>query len=322
MDDAARSIRTVREGDLTQEAETMHVDQLKGTWMQFKSKLKQQWGKFMGNDLQENERSYDKIIGRLQERYGRNCALLVRERYGGNKNELMKWADQWQQRSQPETRKEKTRRGEIIKKIWIAEYGHISLKETIMKTHYLVTLCTALVVGAVLIAVPATAVDISKEKTLVNDSWLTAKTKIALAADSRVKGRQIEVETTEGRVMLRGKVDSDTAKSAAEGITAGLDGVKSVKNDLQVIAPSTRDAVEEKDEAITARVKEQIAKDSDLMKDSRLKDIDINVQTNAGVVSLTGEVPDITTSAQLSWTTWQVPGVKSVKNDLTVKEKA
>jgi hyperosmotically inducible protein len=183
-------------------------------------------------------------------------------------------------------------------------------------------LCTALVVGAALIAVPAIAVDISKEKTLVNDSWLTAKTKIALAADSRVKGRQIEVETTEGRVMLRGKVDSDTAKRAAEGITAGLDGVKTVKNDLEVVPPSAREAEEEKDEAITARVKEHIAKDSSLMKDSRLKEADINVHTNAGVVSLTGEVPDITTSAQASWTTRQVPGVKSVKNDLTVKEKA
>ena len=191
-----------------------------------------------------------------------------------------------------------------------------------MRTHYLLTLCTALVVGTALIAVPATAVDISKEKALVNDSWLTAKTKIALAADSRVKGRQIEVETTEGRVMLRGKVDSDAAKRAAEGTTAGLDGVKTVKNDLEVVPPSAREAEEEKDEAITARVKEHIAKDATLMKDSRLKDADINVHTNAGVVSLTGEVPDISTSAQASWTTRQVPGVKSVKNDLTVKEKA
>jgi hypothetical protein len=39
-----------------------------------------------------------------------------------------------------------------------------------MKTHYLVTLCTALVVGAAFIATPATAVDVSKEKALVNDS--------------------------------------------------------------------------------------------------------------------------------------------------------
>ena len=191
-----------------------------------------------------------------------------------------------------------------------------------MNTRYALILSIALVVGAAFTAGPATAIDISKEKTLVNDSWLTAKTKIALAADSRVKGRQIEVETTEGRVMLRGKVDSDTAKHAAEGITAGLDGVKTVKNDLEVVPPSAREAEEEKDEAITARVKEHIAKDSTLLKDSRLKDGNINVHTNAGVVSLTGEVPDITTSAQASWTTRQVPGVKSVKNDLTVKEKA
>src|SRR5678816_1094128 len=115
-----------------------------------------------------------------------------------------------------------------------------------MKTHYLVTLCTALVVGAVLIAVPATAVDISKEKTLVNDSWLTATTKIALAADSRVKGRQIEVEPTEGQVMLRGKVEAAAAKLAAEGITAGLYGVKTVRNDLEVVPPSAREAEEEK----------------------------------------------------------------------------
>jgi hypothetical protein len=39
MDDPARSIRTVREGHLTQGAETMHADLRKGTWMQFKGKL-------------------------------------------------------------------------------------------------------------------------------------------------------------------------------------------------------------------------------------------------------------------------------------------
>ena len=185
-----------------------------------------------------------------------------------------------------------------------------------MKTPYSVTLCIALVVGAAFIATPATAVDISKEKVLVNDSWLTAKTKIALAADSRVKGRQIEVETTEGLVVLRGKVDSDEAKRAAEGITAGLDGVKTVKNELQIVAPSIRGAVEEKDEAITARVKAHFA------KDAHLKNADMDVQTNAGAVSLTGEVRNLMTSAHASWTAWQVPGVKAVKNDLKVKEKS
>jgi|CXWL01.1.fsa_nt_gi hypothetical protein len=44
----------------------------------------------MGNDVQEDGKRYDKIIGLLQARYGRHFAALVRERYDGNKNELMK----------------------------------------------------------------------------------------------------------------------------------------------------------------------------------------------------------------------------------------
>ena len=156
----------------------------------------------------------------------------------------------------------------------------------------------------------------STTKEPVTDSWVTAKTKIALFADARVKGRQINVETKKGLVMLRGKVDSDEAKNAAEEIAKSIDGVKSVKNELQVVAPSKREAVEEKDDAITERVKREIAKDSRLSKGS------IDVKTNAGVVSLTGEVPDITSSAKASWTAWKVVGVKFVKNDLSIKDKS
>ena len=185
-----------------------------------------------------------------------------------------------------------------------------------MNTRTILTLCTALVVGGTLIAGSANALGKAEEKTPITDSWLTAKTKIALFADARVKGSEITVETTQGMVMIRGKVDTDAAKQAAEGIAKGIDGVKRVKNDLQVIAPAEREATDDKDEAITARVKAQIAKDSSLMKAV------IHTQTNAGVVSLSGEVQDFMTSAQASWTAWQVPGVKSVKNDLTVKEKA
>ena len=185
-----------------------------------------------------------------------------------------------------------------------------------MNTRYVLTLCTALVVGGVLITGSAYALGKTDEKTPMTDSWITAKTKIALFADSRVKGSDISVETTQGTVMIRGKVDSDAAKQAAEGIAKQIDGAKTVKNDLQVVAPSKREATDDKDEAITARVKEHMA------KDAHLKSAGIHAQTNAGIVSLTGEVQDLMTSAQASWSAWQVPGVKSVKNDLTVKEKA
>src|SRR5512143_2253581 len=192
----------------------------------------------------------------------------------------------------------------------------IVVKEKIMQTRTVLTFCTALMIGGALLTGSANALGKADEKTPINDAYVTAKTKIALFADARVKGSEINVETNQGAMMLRGKVDSDTAKQAAEGIAKGIDGVKSVKNDLQVVAPSKREAIDDKDEAITKRVNEQIAKDPSLTKAG------IHAQTNAGVVSLTGEVQDLMSSANASSIAWQVPGVKSVKNDLTVKEKA
>ena len=121
-----------------------------------------------------------------------------------------------------------------------------------MNTRNVLTLCAALVLGGAMITGSAHAIGKADEKTPINDSWITAKTKIALFADSRVKGSEINVETAQGGVMIRGKVDSDAAKQAAEGIAKGIDGVKTVKNDLQVVAPSKREATDDKDDAITA----------------------------------------------------------------------
>jgi hypothetical protein len=57
-----------------------------------------------------------------------------------------------------------------------------------------------------------TAADKATEKTPINDSWITAKTKIALFVDARVKGSEINVETTQGLVMIHGKVDADAVR--------------------------------------------------------------------------------------------------------------
>lgn len=184
-----------------------------------------------------------------------------------------------------------------------------------MKIHHWFTFGIALVVGAALLVAPSPAFAKGTTQGAGQDSWITAKTKIALFADGRVKGRQVEVETHKGKVMLRGKVDTEEAKAAAKEIAKGIEGVKDVKNELQVVAPSQRMDVDIKDEALTMRVKDE------LKKDKHFKKANIDVQTNAGVVSLSGDVPDITTSAYASWTAWIVPGVKSVKNDLTVKNQ-
>ena len=184
------------------------------------------------------------------------------------------------------------------------------------------TMMVALVAGLMAVA-PLTAgaqdkmdkaVDKTKEvakdtKVAVTDSWLTSKAKIALFSDDRVKGSQVKVETKDGVVHLRGKVDSAEAKAAAESVAKGIDGVKSVKNDLQVVSPGARKAVDAKDADIAKAVESRLSRESDLKK--------IDVRADSGVVTLTGEVPTISASAKASEVARGVDGVRSVKNQLT-----
>jgi len=146
-------------------------------------------------------------------------------------------------------------------------------------------------------------------KTGVTDSWLTAKTKIALYADERVKGRQIGVETVNGTVMLRGKVDSDEAKTAAASIAAGVEHVKAVKNDLQVVAVGDLKATDTSDKDITRQVETRLSKTAQLTN--------VDVRTDGGVVTLTGAAPSIGASARASELARDVSGVRAVKNELT-----
>lgn len=103
-------------------------------------------------------------------------------------------------------------------------------------------------------------------KNVVTDSWVTSKAKIALFGDDRVKGTQIKVETMKGMVTLRGKVDSEEAKSAAGEVVKGVEHVKGVKNDLQVVAPTERNSVDISDKDISARVEKRLKQDSSLKK--------------------------------------------------------
>jgi hyperosmotically inducible periplasmic protein len=179
----------------------------------------------------------------------------------------------------------------------------------------------SLVAAAPLTAGAADTADKAKEqaqtttqeaKTMVTDSWVTSKTKISLFGDERVKGTQVSVDTTKGVVHLRGKVDSAEAKSAAGEIAKGIDGVKSVKNDLQVVAPTARKAVDANDKDIAKAVESRMSKDANLKK--------VDVRTDGGVVTLTGEVPSIMVAAKASEQARMVPGVKSVKNELTLRQ--
>jgi osmotically-inducible protein OsmY len=146
-------------------------------------------------------------------------------------------------------------------------------------------------------------------KTGISDSWLTAKTKIALYGDDRIKGGQVSVETISGAVSLRGKVDSDDAKAAAASVAQAVEGVKSVRNDLQVVPPGDRKVIDISDKDITRQVKRRLSKDAQLKK--------VDVRTDNGAVILTGAVSSIGASARASELARGVPGAGMVKNELT-----
>ncbi|SNY79387.1 CsbD family protein [Pantoea sp. GL120224-02] len=48
----------------------MNEDRISGNWKQFKGKVKEQWGKLTDDDMDVAEGKRDKLVGRIQERYG------------------------------------------------------------------------------------------------------------------------------------------------------------------------------------------------------------------------------------------------------------
>jgi uncharacterized protein YjbJ (UPF0337 family) len=48
----------------------MNWDQVEGKWKQMKGSLKEKWGKLTDDDLDQIAGNRDKLVGKLQERYG------------------------------------------------------------------------------------------------------------------------------------------------------------------------------------------------------------------------------------------------------------
>lgn len=68
----------------------------------------------------------------------------------------------------------------------------------------------------------------------VDDAWITTKVKTMLLKDDIIKGLSVNVETSKGTVLLSGWVNSEAQIVHAEQVARGIEGVKSVRNDLQI----------------------------------------------------------------------------------------
>ena len=148
------------------------------------------------------------------------------------------------------------------------------------------------------------------------DAWITTKTKLALITSDNVSASNVNVDTTNGLVTLHGKVASATEKAEAERLAKGIDGVKSVRNMLQVVTEPRSDSVKVADD----NLKERVGKA--LKDDASLKDSDISVASvNDGVVLLKGEAKTIGDHLRAVETTARVPGVRRVASEIQSPDK-
>jgi osmotically-inducible protein OsmY len=153
------------------------------------------------------------------------------------------------------------------------------------------------------------------------DAWVTAKIQAAYFMDAEVKGRDIDVDTQNGGVTLRGQVSSEAQRRQAIAIARNTDGVRNVTDQLTVTRESdtaakqtgvAQAAATVDDAWITTKVQSKFFLDRDI------KGSTINVDTNGGVVTLEGSVRSATERQAAEQIARETDGVSRVQNQLKV----
>jgi hyperosmotically inducible protein len=143
------------------------------------------------------------------------------------------------------------------------------------------------------------------------DAWVTTKVKMSLLTDADVTSRNVNVDTVDGRVTLHGTVPSAAEKAKAEEVARGIDGVREVRNLLQVVPSKAKDQAKVSDDQLKERVS------AALKKDRVLEDSSISVQSvNGGVVLLAGKAKTLTDAYEAVEVASRVEGVKRVASEI------
>lgn len=95
---------------------------------------------------------------------------------------------------------------------------------------------TSMVSSLLIVALVACAPTAKRESPgeFIDDTMITGKVKAALVADPELKATEINVETYKGTVQLSGFVASPDDIPKAVQLARGVNGVKSVKNDIAI----------------------------------------------------------------------------------------
>jgi hyperosmotically inducible periplasmic protein len=168
----------------------------------------------------------------------------------------------------------------------------------------------ALTVALVGVIVVASAVAARAD---IKDSWITTKAKIALLTTDGFSVNGANVDTLNGNVTIHGKVGTTADRTRAEQTVLKVDGVKKVKNLLQVVPVSMKDIVAVNDSDVKDRV------EASLKADTKMDDVKVT-SVNNGVVLLSGKAANITETLRAIENAYSVNGVHRVSSDIQAIE--
>lgn len=149
-----------------------------------------------------------------------------------------------------------------------------------------------------------------------SDAWLSTKVKTTLLFHRNVSATGTDVFVKDGIVSLRGEASSSAQKELTTEYAKDVEGVKDVKNEMTVAstpAKPVETAGESIDDAsITAQVK------ATLLFHHSTSAIKTKIETNAGVVTVTGIAKNDAERSLVTKLINDIYGVKSVVNSMTV----
>ena len=147
------------------------------------------------------------------------------------------------------------------------------------------------------------------------DALLTARTKLSLMTTEGVNSGGIHVDSTDGVVMLYGKVDTAAQRAKAEAAARAVGGVRDVTNQLQVVPVAQAKQVARTDAETNTAVQKALS------GDPALADSSIRVKSVAkGVVLLTGKADSFSDHLRAMRLTSRTPGVQQVNTEVVSPE--
>jgi osmotically-inducible protein OsmY len=147
------------------------------------------------------------------------------------------------------------------------------------------------------------------------DAWTTAAVKLKLLSNRDVPGLDINVDTRAGAVTLFGRVPAASTKELAEKLARETNGVRVVKNELQVVPEAQQEQVSAKDESIQEQLEKRIADNPEL------QDANVKLEVSKGVVRLTGTVENENDHLAVLTTTRATQGVRSLIDEIEIAER-